>query len=281
MEVRLAQHAGTCFGVHAALITANKALEGSKSVSSLGPLIHNPQVVRELGDRGLAVVDTPEDITTESVIIRSHGVPPEVRRALDSSGADIVDATCPFVRRAQEAAARLGKNYGFVVIVGEADHPEVDALCKFAQEAGALTLCALSPEDLPADLPERVGVVAQTTQRASVLQTVLTALASRGVQVEVANTICNATTRRQDAATELAGQVDAMVVLGGYNSSNTKRLAEICAGICPKVFHVESLMDFTDEDIASLRECRVVGLTAGASTPESQIRTTIAGLEYL
>lgn len=281
MEVILAKHAGTCFGVNRALVDARKAIDGLGSVSCLGPLIHNPQVVRELGARGLAVVDAPEDVTTEAVIIRSHGVPPEVRRALEATGKEILDATCPFVRRAQEAAARLGGEHGCVVIVGEAEHPEVDALRRFAEEAGARAVCAMDPEDLPADLPGCVGVVVQTTQRGRVLESVLAALGERGVQADVANTICNATTRRQDAAMELAGQVDAMVVLGGYNSSNTKRLAEICAGVCPKVFHIESLLDLTDEDIASLRECRIVGLTAGASTPEDQIRTTCAGLELL
>ena len=281
MDVVLAEHAGTCFGVNRALVMARKALDGTKSVSCLGPLIHNPQVVRVLAEHGMGVVDAPEDVTTERVVVRSHGVPPEEWRALESTGAGIIDATCPFVRRAQQAAARLGEQYGCVVIVGEAGHPEVEALRKFAEEAGAQTICAVAPEDLPADLPGSVGVVVQTTQRASVLEAVLKELEARGMKADVANTICNATTRRQDAATALAGRVDAMVVVGGHNSSNTKRLAEICAALCPKVFHIEGLEDLTDEDIASLRACETIGLTAGASTPENQISTVRAGLELL
>ena len=281
MQVILAQHAGTCYGVHRALVIAQQAVDAPGSVSCLGPLIHNPIVVRQLAERGLGVVNAPEDVATARVVIRSHGVPPEVSRALDVCGAEVIDATCPFVRRAQEAAARLGERHGCVVIVGEADHPEVEALRKYAEEAGARAVCVAAPEDLPADLPESLGVVVQTTQRAAALDAVSAALAARGVQTDVANTICNATTRRQDAAMALAGSVDAMVVLGGRNSSNTRRLAEICASLCPKVFHIESLLDFTDEDIAALRTCETIGLTAGASTPEDQIRLTRMGLEAL
>ncbi|MBR2790058.1 MAG: 4-hydroxy-3-methylbut-2-enyl diphosphate reductase [Eggerthellaceae bacterium] len=281
MQVITAQHAGTCYGVHRALVMAGKALEGSASVSCLGPLIHNPQVVNRLARQGLGVVDAPEDVTTDGVIIRSHGVPPEIRRALEATGAHIIDATCPFVRRAQEAAARLAAEHACLVIAGEEDHPEVEALRRFALEAGARVICAAAPDDLPSDLPGCVGVVVQTTQRSSTLEAILTALEERGVGTDVANTICNATTRRQDAAMELAAKVDAMVVVGGRNSSNTRRLAEICADICPNVFQIEGLDDFTDGDIASLRACETIGLTAGASTPEDQIRTVRLGLEAL
>ncbi len=281
MEVILAKHAGTCFGVNRALVMANKALKDPSPVSCLGPLIHNPRVVRDLALRGLAVANTPDEIFTRRVIIRSHGVTPDVRRTLESSDVDIIDATCPFVQRAQEAAGRLGREHGCVIIVGEAEHPEVEALSAFAKESGARVICAMAPEDLPADLPRRVGVVVQTTQRASVLAAILDALRVKAVEAEVANTICNATTRRQDAAMDLAGQVDAMVVVGGHNSSNTKRLAEICASVCPKVFHIESLDDFTDEDLIALCSCTRIGLTAGASTPEDQIRTVRLGLEAL
>ncbi|MBR3258946.1 MAG: 4-hydroxy-3-methylbut-2-enyl diphosphate reductase [Eggerthellaceae bacterium] len=281
MQVILAKHAGTCFGVNRALVAANKALKDPSSVSCLGPLIHNPQVVHDLAMRGLDVVESPEDIWTRRVIIRSHGVAPDVRRALEASDAEIIDATCPFVLRAQEAAARLGREQECVIIVGEAGHPEVEALEAFAGEGGARVICALGQEDLPEDLPDRVGIVVQTTQRASILDAVLETLKSRGIETDVANTICNATTRRQDAAMDLASQVDAMVVVGGRNSSNTKRLAEICSAICPNVFHIENLNDFTDEDLIALSSCTKIGLTAGASTPEDQIRTVRLGLEAL
>ena len=281
MEVILAKHAGTCFGVNRALVKANKALKDPTPVSCLGPLIHNPRVVQNLALRGLAVADTPDEVCTQRIIIRSHGVAPDVRRALEASEIELIDATCPFVLRAQEAAARLARECGCVIIVGEAGHPEVEALCAFAKESGAQVICAMSPEDLPEDLPNHVGVVVQTTQRARVLDAILDVLHARRVDVDVANTICNATTRRQDAAMDLAGQVDAMVVVGGHNSSNTKRLAEICATVCPKVFHIESLDDFTDEDLIALCGCTKIGLTAGASTPEDQIRTVRLGLEAL
>lgn len=278
MRVVRARNAGACYGVQRALDMALAAVEGGGAASTLGPLIHNPQVVADLAARGVRAVEHVEDVHAGSIVIRSHGVTPAVRRAVASRGLPVVDATCPHVARAQKAAAQLGERLGRVVVVGEAGHPEVEGLVACAREAGAEVFVAACPADLPACLREPVGVVVQTTQTRAALDAVEAALRARGVNPEVKNTICSATSQRQEAAAELAGEVDAIVVVGGRNSSNTTRLADICAASCPRTYHIES----PDEvDPAWFAGCECVGVTAGASTPEAHIAAVVARLEAL
>ena len=278
MRVVRARNAGACYGVQRALDMALEAVEGGGAASTLGPLIHNPQVVADLAARGVRAVEHVEDVHAGSIVIRSHGVTPAVRRAAASRGLPVVDATCPHVARAQKAAAQLGERLGRVVVVGEAGHPEVEGLVACAREAGAEVFVAACPADLPACLREPVGVVVQTTQTRAALDAVEAALRTRGVNPEVKNTICSATSQRQEAAAELAGEVDAIVVVGGRNSSNTTRLADICAASCPRTYHIES----PDEvDPAWFAGCECVGVTAGASTPEAHIAAVVARLEAL
>lgn len=277
MRVVRAQHAGACYGVQRALDLTLAASGQGGGVSTLGPLIHNPQVVAELAERGVRAV-APEETHAGTVIIRSHGVMPAVRRSLEGRGLSVVDATCPHVARAQKAAADLAQRRSFVVVVGESGHPEVEGLVACAREAGGQVAVATVPDDLPADLPGQVGVVVQTTQTREALAQVEDELRRRGVQAEVKNTICFATRQRQDAAAQLAGTVDAIVVIGGRNSSNTTRLAEICAAACPRTHHVESPEELDPAWFAGLRS---VGVTAGASTPESQIQAVVERLEAL
>ena len=268
MMVIRAQAAGACYGVQRALDLAFKAAEDYPKVQSLGPLIHNPQVIAELRERGLDVVNSANDVSADAIVIRSHGVGPDEHAALVSGHAAIVDATCPYVLRAQKAGTRLSAEIGAVLVVGEASHPEVDAIRAYALQAGGRVWVVDSADSLPANIPPTVGVVVQTTQSRRVLDEVLTALDERGINVVLKDTICSATSERQDAARALAETVDAMVVIGGHNSSNTTRLYEICKAICPKTYHIETKEEL-DEN--ALRLCDKVGITAGASTPERQI----------
>ena len=240
MQVFRSKNAGACYGVQRALYLALKASEGDGSAFTLGPLIHNPQVVAELDARGVRAVERPDEATHGAIIIRSHGVTPAVRRSCEAQGLPVIDATCPHVSRAQKAAAKLGGECGFVVVVGEAGHPEVEGLVAYAQEAGGSVCVAECGADLPDDLPEHVGVVVQTTQTRDALEDVLAGLKERGVEAEVKDTVCTATRQRQQAAAKLAGEVDAIVVIGGRNSANTTHLAEICAAECPRTHHVEA-----------------------------------------
>ena len=278
MEVILAENAGACYGVQRALDMAGQAAAGEGPVHTLGQLIHNPGVVAELEARGVHVAESADEDLEGTVIIRSHGVTPDVYERLEKLGVNVVDATCPHVSRAQKAAAELAQSGCRVIVVGEAGHPEVEGLRAYARREDMKVDVVSGPEDVPSDLRAPIGVVVQTTQRGENLDAVVEAIRAQGIKPTVKRTICSATRQRQDAASALAARVDAMVVIGGRNSSNTTRLAEICAAMCPRAFHVES----ADEvDPAWFQGCGTIGVTAGASTPENQIRSLMERLESL
>lgn len=277
LDVRISDCAGFCWGVERALeMTYQAAEEAPAPVNTLGPLIHNPGVVAELRARGVGAVSDAARIRGGTVILRSHGVPRDTREILDGCDAVIIDATCPFVTAAQQKAARLNEDGYLVVILGEPDHPEVLGLRSYAGED---SLVVESPGDLPAKLPgKRIGVVVQTTQSEERLAELVAGLAPRARELLVHNTICNATQQRQSAATAMASEVDAVVVVGGKESGNTRRLAELCAAKQPRTYHVES-----PEEIEPrwFRGLRTVGVTAGASTPPLQIEAVAAALRRI
>lgn len=278
LEVVRAEYAGACYGVQRALDMTRRASSASGSVCTLGPLIHNPRVVQELEEQGIGVASSVDDIDAQDVVIRSHGVVPQIIDEIKQRGYNVVDATCPHVMRAQRAAARLASDGRHVLVVGEAGHPEVEGISAHARVAGGECTIIGGADDLPEHLPERIGVVVQTTQSEAKLSEVVEALEARGADVEVKNTICSATTQRQRSAIALAKQVDAMVVIGGRNSSNTTRLFEICSSNCPHAYHIEAVEEI---DPAWFDDCRTVGVTAGASTPDDQIESVIDFLRSL
>ena len=278
LQTRISESAGFCWGVERALQLAHRAAdEAPGPVRSLGPLIHNPGVIADLEKRGVNVISEPGEARGGTVILRSHGVPREVKDQLTGTDAVVVDATCTFVKSAQEKAAKLQRQGYFVIILGETDHPEVLALRSYAGED---SLVVETPADLPDVLPSRrVGVVVQTTQSQERLAELVENLAPRTRELLVHNTICSATEQRQTAARAMADQVDAVVVVGGRNSGNTRRLAELCAARQPRTYHVESADEL---DPAWFRGLKVVGITAGASTPPEQIKAVadrLAGFE--
>lgn len=278
VKVVLAKHAGSCYGVQRALDLAIDVASQGGQVHTLGPLIHNPGAVADLERHGVFVAADLDSVGGGTVVIRSHGVTPDVYDAVAARGLDMVDATCPHVARAQKAAADLALQGCRVIVVGEAGHPEVEGLCAYARREGAKVDVVAGPQDVPGDLRAPIGVVVQTTQRRENLDAVVSAIEEQGIEPVVKSTICSATRLRQDAAAELAGQVDVMIVVGGRNSSNTTRLAEICQAACPRAYHVES----ADEvDPAWFADCAAVGVTAGASTPENQIESVVEFLESL
>lgn len=277
MKVILAQAAGACFGVNRALKIAHDAIAESEHIATLGPLIHNPQVVSELESEGAVVIRSIEEGGPYSkVVIRSHGVTPQVMDRARELGLDVLDATCPHVLHAQRTAQKLGTECATVVVVGEPDHPEVESLNAYASLGDARVVVTRDPDAVPGDIVAPVGVVVQTTQTPETLQAVCDRIRAQGIEPLVKDTTCQATSERQGAAAELAKQVDAMVVIGGRISSNTTRLAEVCSQHCPKVFHVEATDKLDPEWFAG---CASIGVTAGASTPEDQIAAVMAVLE--
>lgn len=275
MKVIVARHAGICYGVERALKLASEAATTGGPVATLGPLIHNPQAVAALQERGVGVAASLDDIPEGTVVIRSHGVDPAVIVEAEARGLDVVDATCPFVRAAHTCAAELIASGYAVVIVGESDHPEVEGILA---HAGGEAVIVERAADLPARLPRRIGVVVQTTQQISTLREVVDDLLPRTAELRVCNTICSATAKRQTAAAELADEVDVIVVVGGLNSGNTTRLKEICRARNPRTHHVETASEL---DAAWFEGAAVVGVTAGASTPDEQIQGVIAAIESL
>ncbi len=266
MRVEVARHAGVCYGVERALRLAVEAAETGDPVHTLGPLIHNPQAVSALKERGVAVANRLDEVSGGILVIRSHGVDPQIIADARAAGLHVVDATCPFVSAAHTCAEDLVREGYSVIIVGEEDHPEVEGIQAHAQHRATVVQSA---EYLPDKLPSRkIGIVVQTTQSLSRLEEVVAALLPRVSELRVYNTICSATAKRQLSAEELAGTVDAVVVVGGHNSGNTTRLAEICESVNDNVYHVETAEEL---DPAWFKGLESVGVTAGASTPDPQM----------
>lgn len=276
MRVEVARHAGVCYGVERALKLADEAAASGTSVRTLGPLIHNPQAVAELREKGVDVAGCLDEAEDGTLIIRSHGVDPAIIAQAQAKGLNVVDATCPFVSAAHTCARELSEQGYAVVIVGEEDHPEVEGI---QAHAGGQALIVQSASDLPERLPSRkVGVVVQTTQSLARLEEVASALVPRVSELRVCNTICSATAKRQLSAEELARTVDVMVVVGGHNSGNTTRLFEICRSVNARTHHVETADEL---DASWFEQAESVGVTAGASTPGKQMADVIAAVEAL
>ncbi|MDO4591117.1 MAG: 4-hydroxy-3-methylbut-2-enyl diphosphate reductase [Slackia sp.] len=275
MRVIRAKHAGVCYGVERALDMAVAAMMDEDDTYTLGPLIHNPTVVEQLEQRGVMAVESIDDIERGIVVIRSHGVEPQVMDALKEKGLTVIDATCPHVAKAQRAADELRDAGGTVLVIGRCEHPEVKGLCG---HAGARAAVVADVDELPDELVEPVGIVVQTTESKEKLDAVVAELRARGIEPVVKNTICFATRQRQNSAAELADEVDAIVVIGGKNSSNTTHLYEICKSHCARSFFVESVDELQD---SWFEGCLTVGVTAGASTPDDQICAVVDYLETL
>ncbi|NMB45531.1 MAG: bifunctional 4-hydroxy-3-methylbut-2-enyl diphosphate reductase/30S ribosomal protein S1 [Firmicutes bacterium] len=270
--VELADNAGFCFGVKRAIDAAMRTADEHHGVPiyTLGPLIHSPQTVAHLTERGIKVADRIEEIDTGVVIIRSHGVPPQTIERARAKGLRVVDATCPFVVRAMTWAAGLRRDGYQVVIVGDRDHPEVTAILGATDNTGVV---AGNPEEVVAlPIGECYGAVAQTTQSLSNYRACIAELVGKAREVKFYDSICTATARRQQAAHELASRVDVMLVVGGRNSANTSRLAQICQESGARTYHIE-----TAEEIEPhwFRLGDKVGVTAGASTPNWLIEEVV------
>lgn len=277
IDIEVARYAGVCYGVERALGMAEKAAdEARKPVNTLGPLIHNPLVVNDLESIGVGTASNVSEVEEGTLIIRAHGVVPSVVEDARTRGLDVLDATCPYVKKVHNAAERLVREGYQLIVVGESGHPEVEGIMGHAGDDAHVVSV---PGDLDAiDLSRKVGVVVQTTQTPGALADVVAELSKRTMDLRVINTICSATQERQDSAAELARRVDAMIVVGGKNSGNTRRLAEICTAACPKTHHIE---DASEIEAAWFDGASHIGVTAGASTPASHIERALVRMRSL
>lgn len=267
MEVLLADKRGFCYGVTTAICEAEKAIGsyGQGNVYALGPIIHNKQVCRNLEQAGLRVVDNIEDIPVDGVVlIRSHGVSPDVMEALQARGILVVDATCKLVKRAQQVVRQLHEEGYHVVMIGDKDHPEVRGVVGYAPDV----IIVDSAEDIDLLIPQqaRLGIVAQTTHAPDKVGELIGYIAARPFrEIKVVSTLCMEVGRRQQAAIELCAKVDVMFVLGGLHSANTKELADLCRKQGVTTHHLENWDQFEPEMVAGRT---TAGVSAGASTPE-------------
>jgi 4-hydroxy-3-methylbut-2-enyl diphosphate reductase len=264
MNIRKAVHAGYCWGVERALdiVTDTAAAHPGETVRTLGPIIHNPHVVQSLEEKGVQSVHALEEMTSGTVIIRTHGVPPETYEQARAKGLNVVDATCPLVTLVQNKAKQLVQEGYHLVIFGNPRHPEVIGTIG---HAGGKATVIEKPEDVETlHLPKRVGVVVQTTQETELLAALLSRLAPRCKEIKIFNTICNPTIERQESARELAREVQVVIVVGGKNSSNTRHLAEVCREEGAVAYHIEEASELEPTWLEGVDD---VGVTAGASTP--------------
>lgn len=280
MIVKIASKAGFCFGVKRAIELAEDTARESKGpIYTLGPLIHNPQVVASLAEMGISEINDVKDINDGTLVIRSHGVSPEVLDEAREMGINIVDATCPYVRRAQDLARELtGQGYQ-VVVVGDKNHPEVQGIVGWTN--GKAVVVENPEEAALLNNDGEFGVIAQTTQTLENFEAVVGVIREKGVGYKVCNTICSATNQRQQAALELARDVGVMVVVGGANSANTRKLASICRKSGTATYLVETADEI---DPAWFQGIECAGLTAGASTPDwiiEEVRRRMSEIEEL
>lgn len=262
MKIETAKHSGFCFGVKRAIQIATETAQNNKKTVTLGPIIHNPQIVEFLMKKGLHSVDDIKDITDETVIIRSHGITAENYQLLVEKGLNIVDATCPFVKKAQEYAKKLTKDGYQLYILGEKDHPEVEALLSYIDNSAVVV--ADPDADFPKPSKRKVALIAQTTQSEEKFERLAKKLIHVSEELYVVKTICNATILRQETTRNLSQKVDIMIVIGGKNSANTTRLAEIARAEGCKTFHIETEDELKD---VWFKDVDNVGISAGASTP--------------
>lgn len=276
LHIHLADNAGFCYGVKRAVDLAVDASIEDGPWHTLGPLVHNREVTNFLADKGVACAAEVSDIATGGVIIRSHGVPPEVLSEIEARGLGIIDATCPNVRHIQELARKLADDHFQVVIVGDKDHPEVNGIMGWA--GGNAVVAGLREEvsDLPAN--NKIAVICQTTIRESEYQQIVEELISHAREIRGYNTICNASIRRQQAAAELASHVDVMVVVGDRDSSNTRSLVKICEGREVATYQIETAAELRREWFEGKED---VGVTAGASTPDWVIKEVLSWMSEL
>jgi 4-hydroxy-3-methylbut-2-enyl diphosphate reductase len=271
MEIIVADESGLCYGVKRALALARRTRRAKAGeVVTLGDLIHNPRVVADLEAQGIGSVEAPGDVRKGTVIIRSHGVSPDVYRSLRRRKIDVVDATCPTVKKIQRLVAALARRNREIVIVGHPGHPETRGLLGYSRGRGVVVENEAQVRDLASRKAR--AVLAQSTQDFEVFRKVASALIAKTRELSVYNTICDSTRTRQRTTSELAGRVDTMFIVGGRASSNTAKLYETSRRIQPRTYFIENARQITPD---KLRGACTVGISGGASTPPEAIQEAV------
>ncbi|MBI4188656.1 MAG: 4-hydroxy-3-methylbut-2-enyl diphosphate reductase [Chloroflexi bacterium] len=280
LKIKKAAGVGFCYGVKRAIDILEKITRERNRVETLGPVVHNKQVMQRLAGIGISVADSIENIKGSTVAIGTHGVIPQIEEELRSKCAEVIDTTCPFVHRAQIAARRLARSGFWVIIYGDADHPEVKGILGWAGGKGMATLddnfiATVKP------LPRRLGILSQTTQIPAhfnrFVKNIIDFALTKDSELRIIDTICHDIRERQQATIELAGRVDLMLVIGSHTSANTNHLAELCATVCST-----HLVETAGEIKAAwLKGHHHIGITSGASTAQETINEVLSSLESM
>ena len=275
----ISDSAGVCFGVEKAVTTAEEVLSqnSNKNVKSFGPLIHNPQVVDILKNKGLSVVDKIDKNEKGTIIIRAHGIPNYEEKNLEESEINVIDMTCPIVKKLQFAVKYLSDNNFFVVIVGNKKHPEVIGAKSYAKEGNVMVIKDKNELDTSVLKSKKIGVVAQTTIPKELFWDVVEIFESQNdYDIKAIDTLCDDINNKQIESKEIAKDVDIMFVIGGKNSSNTKEIADICKNVNKNTYQIETFKEI--KELNMNLEDKIIGITAGASTPPWLIKQTIDGV---
>ena len=286
MEITVAKSAGFCFGVQRAVDSVYKELEeNSGKIYTFGPIIHNEQVVEDLNKKGIEVIDTVEqlkEIKEGTVVIRSHGVAKEIYDILEQQKLKMVDATCPFVKKIHNIVLDESNNGKTIIIIGNDNHPEVEGIKGWVN--GEVIVINKEEQIEKLSLPEQTKacIVSQTTFNHNKFKYLVEIIEKKGYDINVVNTICNATHERQAEAKEISSKVEAMIVIGGRHSSNTQKLYDICKEECKNTFFIQTTDDLKEgsEFYSYMKSCegnslKSIGITAGASTPKNIIEEVV------
>ncbi len=280
MEVVVAEHAGFCFGVTKAVETVyDQIKEGSaKNIYTFGPIIHNETVVSDLEKKGVRVIGDADELKKAmdegsfaeggTIVIRSHGVTREVQAMLEKTGLEIVDATCPFVKRIHKVVGEESSKGKGIIVVGSANHPEVEGIVSYAGDKCFVIDTLEKAREFAETKEKDYTLVSQTTFNKKKFQEIVEIFENNSYNINVVNTICNATDERQTEAEDIASKADVMIVIGGANSSNSRKLYEICREKCANTYFIQTLNDLQLEISNAVK---LVGITAGASTPRNII----------
>lgn len=276
MKVVVAKSAGFCFGVKRAVQTVYDEAENAKGkIYTYGPIIHNEQVVEDLAKRGVEIIggiDELDSIREGTVIIRSHGVSRDIQNLLMKNNVNLIDATCPFVKKIHNIVKEKSSEGYNIIIIGNENHPEVEGIMGWAAPSGKVRITVIDTEEKAENYVfskgDKTCLVSQTTFNYNKFNKLVEIIEKKGYDIIVVNTICHATDERQKEAAELAKAADAMIVIGGKSSSNTQKLYDICKDECKNTYYIQTPVDL---DLRKLQACNYVGITAGASTPNNII----------
>lgn len=275
MEIIIAKNSGLCYGVKRALKIASQTRhQKNGQVFTVGDLIHNPQVIADLKQQGIHPINDLNKIKRGTVIIRSHGVSPKIYRILEKKQIEIVDATCPIVKKIQKLVGSLAEEEEEIIIVGNKEHPEIKGLIGYSKGKAIIFEREKQARRLP--LKEKRAVLAQSTQDLFLFEKIVASLIEKTEQLKVYNTICHSTQTRQKSTSKLASSVDTLFIIGGRNSSNTYKLYQISKRILPNTFFIERAEQITPP---MLKGAKKIGLSGGASTPPEAIQEAVVRIK--